>query len=204
MISILTGSILISLLHAIIPSHWLPVLVIGRQEQWTLREVTQVTFFSAFAHAFSTVAIGLALGMIGHKFSRHIDQITHYIAPITLIAIGLFFLYRHHHHQHFQIDSSSIKTQTKKRIIVTLSMAMFLSPCMEIEAYFLLAGTISVWLLLVIAFIYFVVTISGMVMLVSIAYKGILKIHSHRLEHNAGMITGFTLIATGIISFFIH
>lgn len=204
MISILTGSILISLLHAIIPSHWLPVLAIGRQQEWTLKEVMQVTFASAFAHAFSTVAIGIALGVIGHQFSQYIDQVTHYIAPAILIAIGLIFLYRHHHHQHFHVDSSTIKTQTKKRIVITLSIAMFLSPCMEIEAYFLLAGTISAWLLLAIALIYFIVTILGMVMLVSIAYKGILKIHSHRLEHSAGMVTGFTLIATGIISFFIH
>lgn len=43
MISIITGSIIISLLHAVIPNHWLPVIAIGRKESWSLKQVTNVT-----------------------------------------------------------------------------------------------------------------------------------------------------------------
>jgi hypothetical protein len=43
MISIITGSLIISLLHAVIPNHWLPVIAIGRKEKWTLEEITYVT-----------------------------------------------------------------------------------------------------------------------------------------------------------------
>ena len=32
MFSIITGSIILSLLHATIPNHWLPVIAIGRKE----------------------------------------------------------------------------------------------------------------------------------------------------------------------------
>ena len=81
---------------------------------------------------------------------------------------------------------------------------MFLSPCMEIEAYFLLAGTQAPWLIWFIAVLYFVITTAGMVTLVRFAYKGILKLNWHTLEHNAGIITGVTLVATGILAFFIH
>jgi hypothetical protein len=45
--SIIIGSLLLSLLHAVIPNHWLPVLAIGRKEGWTLNEVTKVTLISA-------------------------------------------------------------------------------------------------------------------------------------------------------------
>ena len=40
MTSIIIGSFLISLLHAVIPNHWLPVLAIGRKEGWDLKETT--------------------------------------------------------------------------------------------------------------------------------------------------------------------
>lgn len=53
MISIITGSLILSLLHAVIPNHWLPVIAIGRKEQWTLREVTQITLVCALAHGLS-------------------------------------------------------------------------------------------------------------------------------------------------------
>jgi hypothetical protein len=87
---------------------------------------------------------------------------------------------------------------------VALVLAMFLSPCMEIEAYFLLAGTQAKWLIWFIAALYLIITTAGMVLLVRLAYIGILKLNWHSLEHNAGIITGITLVATGILAFFIH
>ncbi len=50
MYSIITGSLIISLLHAVIPNHWLPVIAIGKKEKWTLDEVLKVTLICALAH----------------------------------------------------------------------------------------------------------------------------------------------------------
>jgi len=203
-IGIITGSTIISLLHAVIPSHWLPILAIGRQEKWSLKEVIQVTFFAALAHSLSTIAIGVVLGLIGQSFPEDIEHMTHHAGPVILILMGVFFVYRHYTHQHFHLADVEMKTRTKAGIILSLSLAMFLSPCMEIEAYFLLAGAISGWLVGLISLLYFLITITGMLLLVSFAYKGLMKFDSHRIEHNAGIITGLTLIATGIFSFFTH
>ena len=203
MFSIISGSIVLSLLHATIPNHWLPVIAIGRKENWTLHEVTRVTLISAVAHGLSTVVIGLLLGFLGSKMANNIENFTHYFAPVILILLGVIFIYRHHKHKHFHIDEIK-KKKSKKNIIIALVLAMFLSPCMEIEAYFLLAGTQAPWLIWFIAALYFVITTVGMVTLVRFAYKGILKLNWHTLEHNAGIITGVTLVATGILAFFIH
>lgn len=203
MFSIITGSIILSLLHATIPNHWLPVIAIGRKEKWTLQEVTQVTLISAVAHGLSTVVIGLFLGFIGSQMAEGIENFTHYFAPAILIVLGFIFIYRHHKHKHFHIDELK-KKNSKRSIIIALVLAMFLSPCMEIEAYFLLAGAQATWLIWFIAALYFTITTIGMITLVRFAYKGILKLNWHTLEHNAGIITGATLVATGILAFFIH
>lgn len=204
MFSIIAGSIILSLLHATIPNHWLPVIAIGKKEGWTLNEVTEVTLISALAHGVSTVIIGLVLSFIGAQLAESFEQFTRFFAPVILIILGLIFIYRHHHHQHFHIHAENKKSTSKKSIIIALVLAMFLSPCMEIEAYFLLAGSQATWLIWFIAAIYLIITTIGMVTLVRFAYKGILKLNWHKLEHNAGIITGGTLVATGIISFFIH
>ena len=203
MFSIISGSIILSLLHASIPNHWLPIIAIGRKEKWTLQEVTQVTFISAIAHGLSTVIIGLILGFLGSHIAGQIDHFTHYFAPIILIVLGIIFIYRHHNHKHFHIGDVKRK-KSKRSIIIALVLAMFLSPCMEIEAYFLLAGAQVKWLIWFIAALYLIITTLGMVTLVRLAYLGILKLNWHTLEHNAGIITGITLIATGILAFFIH
>jgi putative Mn2+ efflux pump MntP len=204
MFSIITGSIILSLLHATIPNHWLPVIVIGRKEKWSIGEVTQVTFISAIAHGLSTIIIGFILAFLGAQLANNIEYFTHFFAPVILILLGILFIYRHHNHRHFHIDESIKKKHSKKKIIVALVLAMFLSPCMEIEAYFLLAGTQAKWLIWFIAALYLIITTLGMVLLVRFAYLGILKLNWHSLEHNAGIITGITLVATGILAFFVH
>ncbi len=200
---IIIGSILLSLLHGIIPNHWLPVIAIGRKENWTLKEVTQVTFLSGLAHALSTIIIGVILGLLGLELSNRIQHFTHYIAPAILIVIGVFFIYQHHRHKHFHLDQVPKQSLSKFKIIMALVVAMFLSPCLEIEAYFLMAGTKGWWAVATIAGLYLVISVTGMVVWVRLAYKGILKLNWHSIEHKAGIITGWTLIVTGIISFFI-
>ncbi|MEO6819736.1 MAG: hypothetical protein ABI266_09270 [Ginsengibacter sp.] len=204
MFSIITGSIVLSLLHATIPNHWLPVIAIGRRQNWTLNEVTRVTFIAAISHGLSTVILGFILGYLGAKMSANIESFTHIVAPVILILLGIIFIYRHHNHKHFHLDEDIKKKKSKKTIIIALVLAMFLSPCMEIEAYFLLAGSQAPWLIWFIAALYLIITTVGMVLLVRFAYMGILKLNWHLLEHNAGIITGVTLVATGILAFFMH
>lgn len=136
MTSILIGSLLISLLHAVIPNHWLPVVAIGRKHKWSLAETTRITFIAGMAHVVSTIIIGILLGLIGSELTAHIEHFTHVIAPSILILLGLYFIRQHYKHYHFHLEKEQIDKRTKNAIIRALILAMFLSPCMEIEAYF--------------------------------------------------------------------
>ena len=203
MTSIIIGSILISLLHAVIPNHWLPVLAIARKERWTLKETTRITFISGLAHVASTIFIGIVLGVIGGELAESIDSFSKVIAPSLLILIGLYFIKQHYEHHHFHVAKAEISKKSKSSIISALVIAMFLSPCMEIEAYFLLAGSKGWYMMALIAIMYSVITLMGMVIWVRIVYKGLIKLNWHKWEHNAGIITGIVLIVTGIVSYFI-
>ena len=204
MFNVIIGSLIISLLHAVIPNHWLPVLAIGRKENWDLKETERVTFISGLAHVLSTVIIGILLGLIGLELSESINHFTHIIAPSILILMGLYFVRQHYVHHHFHLENQKVAGKPKSKIISALVIAMFLSPCMEIEAYFLLAGTKGWWLMGLIALMYSVITITGMLIWIRFAYRGLLKFNWHRWEHNAGLISGGVLILTGIVSFFIY
>ncbi|WP_276374262.1 hypothetical protein [Chryseolinea sp. H1M3-3] len=202
-LSIIAGSLVLSVLHALIPNHWLPVLAISRKENWTLKQTTSVTFISGLSHALSTVIIGLIIGLLGVKLAGNIEDFTHILAPVILISLGIFYIYQHYRHKHFHVHLE-VKTVSKQKIIVTLAIAMFFSPCFEIEAYFLLAGTHGLTQVFLLALFYTVVTVTGMVVWVRLAFKGLLSLNWHALEHNAGIITGVTLVITGLISFIFH
>ena len=138
MYSIIIGSLLISLLHAVIPNHWLPVLAIGKKEGWSLGETTRITFIAGMAHVVSTVIIGMLLGMISGELSHNIEHFSHIVAPSILVLIGLYFVKQHYTHHHFHLEKKQLQKKSKSSIVLALVTAMFLSPCMEIEAYFLL------------------------------------------------------------------
>jgi hypothetical protein len=204
MTSVLIGSLLISLLHAVIPNHWLPVLAIGRKEGWSLAETTRITFIAGMSHAISTVTIGILLALIGSELAIHIEDFTKIIGPSVLVLIGLYFVKQHYTHHYFHLEQKQIEKKSKSAVIVALVIAMFLSPCMEIEAYFLLAGSKGWYFMALIAGMYATITIAGMLIWIRIAYKGVLKLNWHKWEHNAGIITGLVLITTGIFSFIIN
>lgn len=203
MYNIFIGSVLISLLHAVIPNHWLPVLAIGRKEGWSLPETTRVTFVAGLAHIVSTVVIGLLLGIIGKEVTEHVESFTRIIAPCILILMGLYFIRQHYVHHHFHLDAKGLKKKSKSAIVLALVIGMFLSPCLEIEAYFLLAGAKGSYFLIGIAVMYSIITLGGMLIWIRVVYKGILKLNWHQWEHNAGIITGLVLILTGALSFVI-
>lgn len=203
MISLVTGSLLLSLLHALIPSHWLPILAIGRKENWSAAKVSRVTALAGLAHAASTVAIGIALSLAGSALSSRLQSFTEYVAPALLVGLGIFYIYQHSRHHHFHLHGHP-EQATERKVIFSLAVAMFLSPCFEIEPYFLLAGAHGFSFVAALALMYAVVTVVGMVVWVRVTYSSLLKLNWHGIEHNAGIITGLVLVLTGVLSFFIN
>lgn len=203
MITLITGSLVLSILHAVIPNHWLPVLAIGQKEKWDLSETTRVTFIAGLSHAASTVLIGVLLAFIGARLAVVVESFTGFIAPGLLVALGIFYIYQHSRHHHFHLHAHPEQV-SKNRLIFSLASAMFFSPCFEIEPYFLVAGAEGLWLVVLLAALYTLVTVSGMVIWVRLAYRGLLKMNWHSLEHNAGIITGVTLVLSGILTFILR
>jgi putative Mn2+ efflux pump MntP len=158
------------------------------------------TTLAALAHVVSTIVIGLIVGLIGIKLSQAATEIMSWISPSILIMMGLFFIWQHHRHHHFHIEAKLGDTATKRRIIYLLVVAMFFSPCLEVTALYFAAGNYGWTAVFAISVVYLVLTTLGMVAWVAIAYKGLQKWNWHALEHNAGIISGVTLVLAGLIT----
>jgi hypothetical protein len=198
--ALLTGSILLSFFHALIPSHWLPVLAIGRQEHWSVRQILWVTFLAGLAHVLSTVLLGVVLAAAGGALSERVETFARWGAPALLAALGAFYIWRHYFHHHFHLHSQNMRWG----VVTSLAVAMFFSPCLEIEGYFLAAGQFGWPFVGLLALLYGAVTILGMLIWVRLALGGLQRLNWHRWEHNAGLITGFTLMASGAALFFLE
>lgn len=197
--SIFSGAIIISLLHGLIPSHWLPVVALGKKLGWSRNKVLLVTFNAGIAHTLSTIIIGIISAYVGHMMSASFATFSAIIPASILIILGIWFIYRHYRHHHFHLEMHSRNTANP---IIPILLAMFLSPCMEIEGFFFSLGIYGWQWILLLSVIYFVLTIFSLLIWVSIAWKGLQKIKAHRWEHSSGIITGVALILSGIVLYF--
>ncbi len=208
---LLTGSLILSAIHASIPNHWIPLIAVGKAEKWGKGETLFATFITGFAHTLSTVIIGVFIGIAGYRLSDNYSLITRVIAPLILILLGIVYLItdliqsRHHHHahSHFNLKDKKIKVRSKWTILLSLGIAMFFSPCAEIEAYFFQAGTQGWPGIVLVSTVYTITTVLFMMLLVYLGMRSLKKIKSHYLEHHAKQVTGIVLVALGVMAFFV-
>lgn len=204
--NLLIGSILLGAVHAAIPNHWLPVVLIGRAEGWSERETLVVVALGGIFHTLSTVVLGIVIGAIGMEVSEQLEAQTRLVASLLLVFMGLIYVAMHdagspdRPHEHVPRGRSG---RSKASIITTLSVAMLFSPCLEIETFFFTAGTLGWTAISTLAVVYTVVTITCMVVLAALSYQGLAHVNWHWLDHNEKRLTGGILIALGILTFFI-
>jgi hypothetical protein len=232
LIQIILASLVLSIIHASIPNHWLPLIAIGKSEKWTHAEIMFGTVITGFAHTLSTVIIGIIVGIVGYKLSSSYEIISGVVAPAILVVLGIIYIIldltgAKHNHAHFSLDKTQLNSthdhkrhhdhphphkesviqitnkKTKWAVLSTLSLGMFLTPCIEIEAYYFQASTIG-WIgIWIVSAVYTFVTVGTMMLLVYLGMKGVQNIRSHYLEAHEKRISGIVLVAVGLLIFFV-
>lgn len=206
---IFLGSLLLSLIHALIPHHWIPIIAISKTEKWTNREAIFATFITGLSHMVSTILIGIIVGFVGIKLAESYSAITSIVAPTILLVIGIIYLIldfrSSHHHHHANLEDEVLKNKKSKTAILTsLSIAMFLTPCVEIEAYYFQAARFGWSGIFIVSAVYLIMTLLFMFALVYLGLKGVNKLNLTYLEQHAKRITGIVLILLGVIAYFVE
>jgi len=218
MLQIILGSFVLSITHAMIPNHWIPLVVLSKTEKWNRFETAKITTIAGISHTLSTILIGVLVGLLGYKLNEIFDVVGSLYAPLILTLLGLIYIYldyknnkehnSHHHHHNEHLDFKKINSSKKKSniaLIISLSTAMFFSPCAEIEAYYFNVGVYG-WIgIIILSLIYLFITVLGMIILVDLGTKSIGKLDKkfHFLEHHERLVTGIILMVLGLISFLI-
>jgi nickel/cobalt transporter (NicO) family protein len=205
MFTVIAGTVLLAFVHALIPNHWLPLVAVARAEKWKQKDITLITLLAALGHVLGTVALGMVLGNIGKELKEDYGSIIYVVSSVLLIVFGLIYYTVNlpHHHHSSQKDVAQYK-RSKQRWILIFIVMMFLSPCLEVESLFLSAGAYGMGLVMLLSVIYAIVSISGILLLVNLGFKGVHLLSANFIEHNEKRISGVVLILVGIVSFFLH
>ena len=218
LISILIGALLASLLHAAIPTHWLPFVLMGRVRKWRLGRLLQVTALGGCCHILVTCLLGAGLVYLSEQAGwdhEHGEGFAQKLAPILLLVVGLVYVLLHvvtrgRHHHHFPIAAADDHPHTagehacdhghrlaEGATIGTLIAVMTLSPCEAAIPIFLPAAAYGWWGVGLLAAVLLVTTVIGMLVLVALGHRGIELVKSEFIEHNERLLLGVILAILG-------
>lgn len=94
LLSLLAGGFAAAFLHAALPTHWLPFVLVGRAQNWTLARTLGAAALAGLAHIATTAVLGLAIVLAGLALSAWIADFVPFASAALLILLGTFYLVR--------------------------------------------------------------------------------------------------------------
>ena len=202
MSQLLINTILLSLVQALIPIHWLPLVSLARSEKWEKMEMINIACISVSAHVLGTAILGIALGMSNSILVKQNEQLIHLAAPIFLIVFGLaYFIITRWFRKTEQRDYQFPK---KTGWIIVFIILMFLSPCLEAEYLFVAADTYGTNIIMLLALLYAFINIIVILLLVFLFSKVVKRLGDRLSDKYTTAITSLILILVGFLTFYIH
>ncbi len=218
----------VAFLHAAIPTHWLPFVLVGRARRWSSGKTISVTLAAGLGHVALTSLLGLAIAWFGFQLNERVGTAFPWIAGGILAGMGLFYLWRqstgagichhhppgsHHHpdehcgeeadHTHWEDelkDSPLISTRAgDSAAIGGLFVMLTISPC---EAFLpvYLSGVQFGWRgFVVLSVILAVAALAGMTLFTWLAVLGFDRIRVHRFERNEAGLLGVIFLVLAVV-----
>lgn len=105
----------VSFLHSILPNHWLPFVLAGRAQKWSMGKTLSVVTLAGGGHVLITTILGVLIVWMGVALTDYIEAWAEPLASGVLILFGLFYVVQHfrgvghshlhipgfgHHHDH--------------------------------------------------------------------------------------------------------
>ncbi len=195
---LLWGSAALSLLHALLPNHWLPFVLLAQTEGWTVQQTIRNTLIAVIAHLLSTTSIGITIGWTSLQLRPYFLHWLHFIGAMLFGFLGIYFLFRspqRHHHR-------KKRDRQTRSILVTLVIAMFFSPCLELTAYYIPAAAYGWNAIIGISLVYIFTTSVAVLTLVLLGYYGLahfLQHHPEQVHRMVHRLTGVIFVIFGIL-----
>ncbi len=196
-IAALVSTATISLLHTLLPSHWLCFSLVGRAQGWKLRKTLGITALAGGAHVLSTIALGILMILLGSTLIP--EESTVIVSSILLMAMGALFLLmqvlrKGHKHEH----------DMNRLAIVALILTPTISPCSAVIPMFLVVAGGGVLLIVLVSTILLVSTVGTMLLLVSLSSMGVEKMKFGFIDRYEKAIVGVILCGLGLLILVLH
>jgi nickel/cobalt exporter len=186
----------VAFLHAALPTHWLPFVLVGRGQHWSAGKTLGVTFLAGLGHVAFTILLGLVLVGAGLAVQPRLGDYFGWAVGALMVGLGLFYLWRGRH-DHGEVDVATRRFASDRAAIVALVVLLTLSPC---EAFLpiYLAGVKHGWTgFAALSAVLMAATATGMLLFTTLSLAGVKRLGLEKIARYESTILGVALIAMG-------
>lgn len=206
-IEILITVVILSLLHGLIPGHWVPVMTMKKQYRWGFYYTLKIVLLISSVHILSTIGLGILISISGKFIASHfLEEISiKWVSSVVLLILGIYFVYKHYYHHHFHLyhNEKVMEQKVVQKQIYLLLIGMLFSPCMEITGMYFVSGMLNWYYVWMISIVYFAVSLISSVFWVVFFDTLAKKVNFHNIEHNSGLLSGISLMISAILIHFL-
>lgn len=211
---LMVSAALAAILHTLVPDHEIPLAMIGRAQNWTVKKMAGVTLVAGVIHISVSMGIGVLALLASVVLAQHVARSAQQVSGFLLIAFGLLYAFlswkrkrgghshfhgsehdAHHPHE-IEVDSAGRPVVGWGAWIVAI---VGIAPCFTLIPVLVAAVPYGVTVTLWVMLSYAVATIGMMVTLTSIALKAIQYVtRLEKIEKHLEILAGFVIFIVGV------
>ena len=190
-------------LHAALPTHWLPFVLVGRGQRWTLTQVLTTVAIAGSAHIVTTAIVGGLIVAAGLVVDQWIAGLLPGLSAGLLFLFGAFYLGKALLRPAILAGGPSLNlsepTVSHAAAFWGLVVMMAVSPGEVLLPIYLSQATEGPVVLIALTLAFGIGTVLGMVVFTVLARAGWSVLRLERWARYEGIILGLALILIGLL-----
>ena len=203
LVSLLAGGFGVAFLHAALPTHWLPFVLVGRAQRWSLPRTLGAVAAAGLAHIAATAVVGTLIVAAGPALDRWIEGVLPHLSAGLLFVFGIFYLGRAMIRRPATAGGPPIDlptpTVTDAAAVWGLVVMMAVSPGEVLLPLYLSSASEGLAVLAGLTLAFAAGTVLGMATFTTLARAGASILRLERWARYEGAVLGLALIALGLL-----
>ncbi|HYC75932.1 hypothetical protein [Brevundimonas sp.] len=203
LLSLLGAGFATAFLHAALPTHWLPFVLVGRAQRWTLQRVMAAVVAAGLTHVAVTAMVGGLIVVAGLALDQWIAGLLPHLSAVLLFAFGGFYLVRSVVRRPQLAGGPSLEMSgpavSHAAAFWALVATMAISPGEVLLPFYLNQAQGGVAVLAALTVVFAAGTVLGMALFTGLARAGWSVLRLERWARYEGAVLGLALIAVGLL-----
>jgi hypothetical protein len=203
LLSLLGGGFVAAFLHAALPTHWLPFVLVGRAQGWTMTRTLGAVGAAGIAHIISTAVVGALIVAAGLALDQWVAGLLPHLSAALLLLFGAFYLVRAAVRRPVGANGATMElaepTVTHAAAFWGLVVMLAVSPGEVLLPIYMSSAQEGPMVLILLTLVFLAGTLLGMGVFTALARAGASLLRLERWARYEGAILGLALIGLGLL-----